>query len=370
MSLSLLSARLAEIGGVDILQKNVSQANDIRLTWDYLWQEFFAKPNVLWTTVVYLSSFIVSYCFIAFAISFVSGILTNRFDISIDNFLWLIIVMMLLSNNARPLAEINLFIRDFTYSHVENMYNYNLIGVKINEVITDVLVSGDAQVEISNLFARCNGVGGTDQLECLLEVEQKAQDIIEEIENRYTVLGFDLKGIARLKERLNRLSFKDKLNLFNPSLLRTKEIVNPFNMPLFLIVIRSLLKNIQWLVLNGIELALLLTCFYAPIACSLSLVPLGTRALTLWFFGVLALVSLIFSYSFCVGIIAMAISISQTQLQSEIGFLMFLAIGSPLIAWGFSKGGGASLLQAITMTSLMITRASYSIMSGILNLVL
>lgn len=373
MSISLILSDFkyfAEVGGIDIIQKNATQANDIKLSWDYMWRSFFAESNTTWTLIVYLASFIVSFCFLFFALSFVDGLLSGRLHISIDSLLWLFLVLILLSNNAKPIANFNLFVRDFTYDRVENIYQFNLIGTKVNEVITDILVAGDVKEEISVLFSRCDGISGTEQLECLIEVEEKAQEIIQEIEDKYKFLGWDLRGIARLKKRLADMSFEDKKKLLNPSLIGDREIINPFNLPVFISSLRIFLKNTQWFVLNGIEVAFLLTCFYGPIAAAASLVPLGTRPLTLWLFGILSLVSLIWCYTFAIAFVAMVVGLSETQLQSEVGFLMFLALGAPLIAWGLSKGGGGALLQAVTTTSLFITRATFGIISSILDLVL
>lgn len=371
---------LAVVGGAEILDKNASQANDINLAWDLLWQKIFAEPNALWLLIVYLASFVVSFTFIAFAIAFISGIISGRLDISLTNFIWLIAVLFLLSNSGRPLTNINLFVRDFTHAQVRNIYEINLIGVQINEAMTDILVSGDAKEQISNIFSRCDGISGTAQLNCLLDAQQEALLVLNEIQKRYDFLGVDLRGVARLVFRINNLSLRDKaslgLSILKPGtgtiageLIKSKEYVNPFSMPAFLPMLRFTLKQIQWVILNGIEAALLLTGLYAPIAVALSIVPIQTRAITIWFFGVISLSSVIWSYAILVGFIATVISLSQTELQSEAGFLMFLAFGSPLIAFGLSKGGGTALLNAITATSLLLARVTFSLISSFLNLI-
>ena len=367
---------IGAVGGVEILAKNASQAHDISLAWDLLWPKMFAEPNILWLLVVYLASFLASFTFIAFVIAFISGIISGRLDTSLTSLIWLLVVMFLLSNNAKPIANINLFIRDFTHAQVQNIYEINLVGVQINEAMTDILVSGDVKQQISNMFSRCDGVAGTEQLECLMEVNQEALDVLSQVQNQYKKWGIDLRGIARLGARINDLSLRNKIGLgvstVSPSagnLIKSKEYVSPFNVPVGIPFLRMTLKTIQWVMLNGIEAALILTGLYGPVAAALSTVPMATRAITIWLFGVISLSSVIWSYTILVGFIAMIISLSQTELQSELGFLFFLAFGSPLIAFGLSKGGGTALLSAITATSLLITRVTFGLISSLLGII-
>ncbi len=378
-SISNIIPNLAVVGGAEILQKNASQAHDINLAWELLWEKMFAEPNLLWLLIVYLASMFVSFTFIAFAIAFISGIISGRLEVSLTNGVWLLAVLFLLSNNAQPIANINLFIRDFTHVQVRNIYEINLVGVEINEAITDILVSADIQQEISNAFSRCGGVVGTEQLECLLDVQQEALAVLDQVRNQYTYAGIDLRGVARLRHRIGSLSVRNKAGLgasvVSPAgtilggFLKSKEYINPFAAPLGIPVIRAFLKDFQWAILNGIEAALMLTGLYGPIAAALSTVPMGTRAITIWLFGVISLSSVIWSYAILVGFIATVISLSQTELQSELGFLLFLSFGSPLIAYGLAKGGGAALLSAITTTSLMITRITFGLISSLFSLI-
>ena len=372
----IILPNLAVVGGAEILQKNASQAHDINLAWDFLWQKMFAEPNLLWLLIVYLASFVVSFTFIGFVIAFISGVISGKLDVSLNNAAWLLAVLFLLSNNAQPVANINLFIRDFTHVQVRNIYDINLVGVQINEAITDILVSADVKQQIINAFGRCDGVIGTDQLHCLMEVQEEAKIVIAQIENQYKKAGTDLRGLARFGKRVASLSFRDKVgftvSLFGPllgNLITSKEYVNPLAAPKGLFVVRGILKDIQWAMLNGIEAALMLTGLYGPIAVALSTVPMATRAVTVWLFGVISLSSVIWSYAILVGFIATVISLSETELQSEFGFLLFLAFGSPLIAFGLSKGGGTALLSAITATSLMITRVTFGLISSLFSLI-
>ena len=61
--------KLAVVGGAEILRINASQAHDISLAWDLLWQKMFAEPNALWLLITYLASFVVSFTFIGFVIA-------------------------------------------------------------------------------------------------------------------------------------------------------------------------------------------------------------------------------------------------------------------------------------------------------------
>ena len=333
----------------------------------------------IWLLITYLASLVVSFTFIAFAISFISGTISGKLDVSLTNGLWLMAVLFLLSNNAQPVADINLLIRDITHTQVQNIYSINLMGVQINEAITDILVSGDVQQEIASAFDRCSGTVGSKQLNCLLDVQQQAQEVLAEVENEYKRLGIDLRGIARLKGRISSLSLRDKFGLgvsvVSPAgkilggAIKSKEYINPLAAPVGITFLRMILKDIQWAMLNGIEAALMLTGLYGPVAVALSTVPLATRPVTIWLFGVISLSTVIWSYAILVGFIAMVISLSQTELQSELGFLLFLAFGSPLIAFGLSKGGGSALLSAITATSLMITRLTFGLISSLFSLI-
>lgn len=351
---------LAIAGGIELITEQAEQALNISASVDDLWQSIFVDLSGPWVAVNFIASFLLAYAFIALLLKIFLGVMTEQWSDVVAEFVYLLILVFLLSNNARPVADLALFVRNFTNERVQQIYDINLATVTVESAIKDVLITGDIKSEISNRFETCESKTGTLQIKCLREVGEDARDLIAEAQS---VSGAS-KGLSQMEERILLL-----LNsLANPTILAQEEARESNAVTLNAIVqsssvrtIRVLLKAIQFALVSMIELARLLTGLVGPIFIALSTIPGKPRLIESWLTGMIALSALTWSYVVLVGFAASVISIAGAQDTTELGFLVLLAFGSPVVAYALSKGGGESLVLAISTSGLTISRLFYSL---------
>lgn len=356
---------LAVAGGIELITQQAEQAANIGATLDNLWQSIFVDLSGPWIAVNYIASFILAYSFLAFVLKLVLGVLTEQWSDVAAEFVYLLILVSLLANNARPVANLALFIRDFTNEQIQVIYDINLSGVTVETAIRDILITSEVKTEISNRFRACESKTGTLQIECLQEVGEEAQNFITEAQNATDTPN----GLVVFGQRVaNFVSIVGELSVFNR--LGSSERVAASNSRLFdgivestsVPVVRLILKAVQFALVSMAELALLLTALVAPIAVALSTIPVRPRPIESWLIGMISISALLWSYVVLVGFSAAVISISGSQDTTELGFLMLLAFGSPLVAAALAKFGGSSLIQAISASSLVATRLFFAVL--------
>ena len=355
---------LAIAGGIEIITEQSEQAINIGSTLDDLWQSIFVDLSGPWIATNYIASFILGYAFLAFVWKLFLGIVTEQWSDITGEFVYLIILVSLLANNARPLANLALFIRDFTNEQIQVIYDLNLSTVTVESAIRDILITSEVKTEIANRFRACESKTGTLQIECLQEVGEEAQEFITEAQNASDaptgLIAFGLK-VADFVNTVGELPAVGPAT--TPEEIAASNrlfdgIVESTSVP----TIRLILKAVQFALVSMIEYALLLTALVAPIAVALSTIPVRPRPIESWLIGMISLSALLWSYVVLVGFSASVISISGSQDTSELGFLMLLALGSPIVAAALAKFGGSSLIQAISASSLAASTLFYKLL--------
>ena len=338
-------------GGIELISARAEQATNITQSFDTLWSSILGDLSGPWIAVNSIASFLIAYAFIALVLKLFLGTMTEQWADVAAELTYLVIVISLLANNARPVADLALFIRNFTNEQVQVIYDINLSTVTIETAINDILITGDVKSEISNRFEACESKTGTLQIDWLREVAQFAQELITEAQN----LAGNATGLSRTQENL--LVFLN--SIANPTLVfqgPARERLNEVVQSTYVITIRLLLKAVQFAFGISIEMARLLTALFGPIAVALSTIPGKPRPIESWLIGMISLSALTWSYVVLVGFSASVISLAEAQDTGELGFLVLLAFGSPLIAAALSRGGGQALVLAISTSGLTLTR--------------
>jgi hypothetical protein len=122
-------------------------------------------------------------------------------------------------------------------------------------------------------------------------------------------------------------------------------------------LVRVILYALQWMVVNLLEAALLLTALFAPVAMGLSLLPFQGRLIFAWLVGFLSLFGVQFGYNLVVGLVANRIGQTATSTLNDLGFALLLAIGAPVVAGLVAKGGGVAVYSGLQSTVARINGA-------------
>lgn len=334
---------LAAAGGVDLLDETATQAFASAQAWNNLWKQIFQSPSGLWTAVNYIASMVVAVSFIGFSIHLVEQIVHRNAIHALKHYLWLLVAMMLLANDAQVLADVTTGMRLFTAAQTQVIFQIQMADISVDEAIQDVLVTNDVRDWLGTQYRACEIKTGEAQIDCMEGVGAQARDMVEQAENRFGSLA----GLRRLWQQLS--GFRGNF------LGGTNFLVTTFLGSTAQSIVRWFLKGCQWAFSHIFELAMILTGLYGPIAVAASTLPLPVRPLWAWVIGYVSTSLALWSYVLSVGLVAQAIVISQTQQVSDVGFLLLLGLGAPILSGCLAAGGGYAVLRAMSSGASTLT---------------
>ena len=336
--------------GADILQENANVATQTASNWNALAKSVFDIDSGIWQAVIYVAKQMTQWTFLGFSTALILQIVHRQYMGGFKHFLWILLAMMLLYDNGAPIAAFNLGWKELTVEQTENIYSTQIAGVATEEAIKDVLITGEIKRSIENKKRACEAKSGDQAAECLLEVGKYAERAIADAEAQWG----NLAGLARLGKRMNGITFDliDLINDPNATQLDYANVESRFY-TIFLgsglqSVVHWFSKTCQWLFVNGIELSLILTGLYGPIAVALTTLPLPTRFLWAWLLGNLVLSGTLWSYAIMVGVLAQFIAMTGIQDQADLDFLLFMGVFAPIASLTFVRGAGTAMWHSMT----------------------
>ncbi len=340
--------------GVDIIRANAEQALNISLGWSKFWLATYEKTNGLWLSAIYLATLVISFTFLAFSLSFWKSLMTNQWKMALENYVWMILAIVLLANNGAMLIPVVKAMRSVAFEQTQEIYRITISSVAIEEAMKDVLVTSDLKQQIAVEFRACEAKTGEQQLECVKQVGELAEEKINEAENQWGALA----GLIRLRERVvnnTQAIIADPSQLLQG--LNSLSLNGPIVGSVAQSVIHMVLKIFQWGFANLFELAFAMTGLYAPIAVALSTLPMRSRFLWFWLISFLSVAVAIWSYAIMVGIVAWVVAYSGTDTYADTGFLLFIGLFAPILSWALARGGGVAIWRSATSTIVTIIQA-------------
>lgn len=267
-------------------------------------------------------------------------------------FIWPLIIMLFLGNNGNALAQTTLFVRNFGYTQVQGVLDLQLGELTFRNAVSQVGISTAARQALENLYSECQGLVGTELIECWDEKADRAQEIIDEAEAqaRTPLRGLRILGDLLINRRLVGaigeviVNPEEGIQNFGSN----ANLAGSFFKNALIPIIRLILSSLQWAFVNMLEAALLLTALFGPIALGMSLLPLQGRPIWAWLTGFISLFGVQLGYNIIVGLVAVVVVRSGGELATDIAFLAFLSIFSPALALLVAGGGGVALYNGIS----------------------
>lgn len=329
---------LAFDGGIDMIQDGFNQSQEISRGWDSLWLSIFGTSSGLWMSIISFASILTFGAFAVFSVMFAEQLLNQGISPLFRQVVWILLVMGLLANNGRFAQGTVLGLRTMINEKTNQVFLIQIGEISMREALQDVLITSDVKSQIQARFNSCQAKVGEAQLECFRIEGARAREDIEAAESRFGRFA----GLVRLLERIGRGAPESSpytdLSPFLTGLMGAPEQA----------LVRVVLRGCQWAFTNLIELSLLITGLFAPIAIALSCIPMGVRPLisSLLAFFALSLTKL--SYNLMVGLTATVVVLSQRQDRSDIGFLLMIGVFSPVLALGLGAGGGMAVFLGLS----------------------
>ena len=347
-------------GAINVLQNanTITQAN--AASWQTLWNDAISTNSELWQAIISLSQILLGLSFLYMAYKNSTEIFSG-YDYQLSKIIEFItptlLVGILLFNNGFFLVNLIQITRTVAYHQVNLFYNANINGIQMKQAVEAVEQTTRANMSARRLFRDCIDQSGDELTACLNEQAKSTglQQVVQNNNNSLT--GNFAQTMCNLLSGCNLISsvVGGISNGWNPSQILADMFASPF-----IAIAQSILTALQWAVSNGIELALLLTALFGPLAAALTIMPVAGRMFWSWASGFAALLSFHFGYAILTGLMAITIYSMQSssgnasglagipELLSDIGFLLFTAVVSPLIAGSIATFGGISLFSGFS----------------------
>ena len=328
----------AEIG-FGLVQDTIQTAADIAAGWNIIWVSAI-NPNdsPLWSAMVELGYLLAAGSILFVAFTQGDQILKRQsWSEVVSLFIWPLVVAFFLAGNGRTLTQSIMLMRNVGYYQVQQVLNAQLADLTFRDAISRTSISAIAKQEIETVYSECQGMVGADLNQCLQEKQPVAQQILTEAE---TIAGIPLTGLRRYIDGLTGVI--PGAQLFNLANIFRGNVLN---------LLRTLLWALQWAFVNCLEVSLLLTALFCPIALGLSLIPAHGKPIIAWFSGFLALFGAQLGYNIIVGLIATVMVVRNAESLPDLGLIAFLSLFAPALALLVAGGGGIALFQGVSRQS-------------------
>lgn len=336
--------------GVDILRSSIELSQGTIESWNEAWVEVFGGDQTgLWTGVVRLGIILGALSIIYLAVRDGSQIVERGSWIELARlFVWPLVIVFFLANNAALLSGTISVIRGIANEQVSSVLAFQLADLTFADAMSRQGISAAAETQLINLYADCMGLPPEELLECRTERTEEANAILDRAEAEAGI-EFDF-----LRQSIEIAQTGAQLALGPAGIvLAPRTFIEDTGLQL----VRVILYSLQWMVVNLLEAALLLTALFAPVAMGLSLLPFQGRLILAWLVGFISLFGVQFGYNLVVGLVANRIGQTAVSTINDIGFALLLAIGAPILAGLVAQGGGVAVYSGLQGTVTRINGA-------------
>jgi hypothetical protein len=265
-------------------------------------------------------------------------------------FVWPLVICIFLQGNGKLLANTVKLIRNVGYSQTQKVLDWQLGELTFRDSLTRQGISSATKESLQNLYSECQGKVGEELVTCWSEKRERAEQIVASAEKKAGVSLPALRGLLQALITLPSGGAAAAAGAGIGAAVGTSAVTNPggFLRDSTVPLIRAVLYGLQWMVVNLLEAALLLTALFAPIAMGLSLLPFQGRPIIAWLIGFISLFGVQLGYNIVVGLVASRIVESGAEMVTDVGFAMVLAFGAPVLSLLIAGGGGVAIYRGLS----------------------
>ncbi|MEM1392497.1 MAG: hypothetical protein AAGG00_04230 [Cyanobacteria bacterium P01_H01_bin.150] len=357
--------------GTELVNQAAGMADDIASGFDDLWQETInngtGTPSGIWIAMCSVGILFAVATLSFFMVEWVKNTLDGDEKRSYTEFIWVIIVITLLTNNGFFLGKTTFSIRNY----INNVNSFVLENAAatydLRANFQSVLGAQAARISMGNAIANCQQQASNPQniVVCLEETKEDFQNAYPELFNKS---GAGVPGpLNDIVQKIDRVlsSTGDAIkNGANPLEIITSPInaiIGSDIMQFVTIIMLALNGAYQW----AIELSFLLTAIMAPLAVGGSLLPFGTKPIFVWLTGFFSIGMAKLSFNIIVGFAGQLMATSRAS--QPLFFLFTIAIFAPFLATGIAAGGGLAVLSQINRASMLYTNLAIKVSSMVLT---
>lgn len=297
-----------------ITEDGITASDSVTGAMNQLWNDVLGGG--LYGAIANLGIFFAVGTLLIFIVQWTREMIDGDSSKSFSDIIWTIIVVVLLSNNAQPLAVVTQNLRGIINQTNQTLLTSTSASIQLQEAYQQMMLKTGRGDAIQSLINQCNTIADpTQEAQCLEKASEQAQQIDSESNKDE---GSDwLKGFSDF-----------------------------FNTNIFQLTVRGWLLAMaiafQWI----IEICMLLTALLGPIAVGGSLLPVGSKAIFAWLTGFFS-VGMI---KLCFNIISGLVATMVLQANNDDPMIFAFAIGilSPILSVVLAAGGGLAIFNSFS----------------------
>ncbi|MBE9052753.1 hypothetical protein IQ243_20460 [Nostocales cyanobacterium LEGE 11386] len=332
---------LAQFTGGDLLTRAYTTAQEIANGFNDLWSVTLAGD--LYRSMCIIGVMFAVATFIFFMVEWTRQVLNGEEQRAITDFIWVLIVLVLLANNGQLLGQGTLAIRNYINNTNNFVLEHTARGNSLREAFSKALEDEAARSAIGGEIENCQTSSLTpeDAITCLQDARTR---LSQEYPRYFSGNGGPLAATIQRLETVVQAPIDAIRARANP----LQVIFSPFSA-----IIGSNIREIATYILLGlngayqwgIELTMLVTALIGPLAVGGSLLPYGARAIFAWLTGYFSLGMAKLCFNIIAGFAAQLMVTSRAD--QPLFFLFVIGIIAPFLATGLAAGGGLAVLQQI-----------------------
>lgn len=331
----------SQFAGADLLEQATKTADFIAKGFNEIWDETITGD--LYTAMCKVGVLFAVATFVFFMVEWTKKMLNGDEQRAYTEFIWVLIVIVLLANNGKVLGSSTLGIRNYINNTNQYVLAYTAKGVDLRAAFQKALgveaVRGVIGKEIEN--CKTSSLTPEESIKCLSDAKNR---LSQEYPSYFTGSSGPFAWIVQKIDRIIQAPVDAIKSGANP----LQVIFSPFSayigsevIEIVSIILIGLNGAYQW----AIELTMLLTALIGPLAVGGSLLPYGGRAIFTWLTGYFSVGMAKLCFNVIAGLAGQLIATSRSD--QPLFFLFTIGIFAPFLATGLAAGGGLAVLQQI-----------------------
>ena len=250
------------------------------------------------------------------------------------DFIWPLLVIVLLSNNGNRLAAITLTLRDYINQVNQEVLTYTAADIRLQEAYQIAILEDSVEQTIVQRRNQCYELQNPEErANCIQLAATEAQTFIEDYRSRTG----NPNALSRAWEEAQAGGNAIESGLrFGGALIGSG----------FQTVTRGILMALhiafQWL----LEASMLLTATLGPMAVGGSLLPVGAKPMFAWLTGFFSIAIAKLSFNILSGLVSLAVLNAENSHPLIAPF--FLGLLAPILSLALASGGGMAVFGSLT----------------------
>ncbi|NEP56932.1 MAG: hypothetical protein F6K31_07880 [Symploca sp. SIO2G7] len=339
---------LAQFSLSDVLSAGEFTSNEVIEAFNQIWTDLLLSPGI-YPSIVKLGLLIALGSMAIFLVQWGKEMMEGKL-VDFDKVIWVVVVIMLLNNDGRLLAETTLGLRAVINETNQMVLSQTANDVTLREAYKQAAVQKSSAEVLAIIKEQCRTQATPEaQQKCLEQKERQFEEYIRRVQeiNGSENSSYWERFTAYLRQEIETVSSGALASFIRPAIVGVLALL-----------FGAFSSAFQWL----LEVALILQAMIAPIAVGASILPTSSKPIISWVSGFFALGMAKLGFNLVAGLVA-TVDITAGESLSSLVLPVFLGLFAPVLALVVAGGSGFAMFVALSsvssgLTSLVVTKVT------------